>query len=51
MGFSRLVQAGRDPLGSVGLGGNGQFVRLSALQDMGDSPWSRCLTEDLDTSR
>lgn len=46
--FSRLVQAGRDVLGSVGLGGNGQFVRLSALQEMGASPWTKCLTEDLD---
>jgi cellulose synthase/poly-beta-1,6-N-acetylglucosamine synthase-like glycosyltransferase len=48
LGFSRLVQAGRDVLGSVGLGGNGQFVRLSALREMGDAPWTRCLTEDLD---
>lgn len=48
VGFSLFVQAGRDPLGSVGLGGNGQFVRLSALQTLGSAPWSKCLTEDLD---
>jgi cellulose synthase/poly-beta-1,6-N-acetylglucosamine synthase-like glycosyltransferase len=48
IGFSLFVQAGRDPTGSVGLGGNGQFSRLSALQELGKSPWSRCLTEDLD---
>lgn len=50
VGFSLFVQAGRDPFGSVGLGGNGQFVRLSALLSLGDAPWSRCLTEDLDLS-
>lgn len=50
VGFCRLVQAGRDPLGSVGLGGNGQFIRLSALQQLGDAPWSKCLTEDLDVT-
>ncbi|TLM72985.1 MAG: glycosyltransferase family 2 protein, partial [Actinobacteria bacterium] len=27
---------------------NGQFTRLSALQSVGDAPWSDCLTEDLD---
>jgi 1,2-diacylglycerol 3-beta-glucosyltransferase len=48
IGFSMFVQAGRDPLGSVGLGGNGQFVRLAALQTLGPEPWSKCLTEDLD---
>jgi cellulose synthase/poly-beta-1,6-N-acetylglucosamine synthase-like glycosyltransferase len=35
-------------LGSVGLGGNGQFARLSALETLGNDPWSDCLTEDLD---
>lgn len=50
IGFSLFVQAGRDPVGSVGLGGNGQFVRLSALRSLGEAPWSRCLTEDLDLS-
>lgn len=50
IGFSLFVQAGRDPFNSVGLGGNGQFVRLAALQTLGEAPWSRCLTEDLDLS-
>jgi 1,2-diacylglycerol 3-beta-glucosyltransferase len=48
LSFGRLVQAGRDPVGSVGLGGNGQFVRLTALQQQGRAPWTSCLTEDLD---
>ncbi|MGI8411710.1 MAG: glycosyltransferase family 2 protein [Solirubrobacteraceae bacterium] len=48
IGFSLFVQAGRDPSGSVGLGGNGQFTRLSALQELGSRPWTQCLTEDLD---
>ena len=48
-GFSQSIQRGRDRLGSVGLGGNGQFVRLSALCSLSlESPWSRSLTEDLD---
>jgi 1,2-diacylglycerol 3-beta-glucosyltransferase len=38
----------RDRLGSVGMGGNGQFVRLSALAKLGESPWSSCLVEDLE---
>ena len=33
-------QSLRDRLGSVGMGGNGQFVRLSALAKLGESPWS-----------
>ncbi len=48
VGFSMFMQMARDALGSVGLGGNGQFVRLTALQSLGSLPWSRCLTEDLD---
>lgn len=46
--FTEIFQRARQQLGSVGLGGNGQFVRLSALQALGDDPWSDCLTEDLD---
>jgi 1,2-diacylglycerol 3-beta-glucosyltransferase len=39
----------RNTLGTVGLGGNGQFVRLSALTQFGwYSPWSDCLVEDLE---
>jgi len=48
IGFSFLVQAARDRIGSVGLGGNGQFNRLSALRSLGRPPWTDCLTEDLD---
>jgi cellulose synthase/poly-beta-1,6-N-acetylglucosamine synthase-like glycosyltransferase len=48
-GFSRSIQRGRDRLGSVGLGGNGQFTRLSALSSLSlDRPWNTSLTEDLD---
>ncbi len=49
VGFSFMVQTARDRLGSVGLGGNGQFTRLAALAELGDAPWRRqALTEDLD---
>jgi 1,2-diacylglycerol 3-beta-glucosyltransferase len=41
-------QSLRDRLGSVGMGGNGQFVRLSELARLGGSPWSSCLVEDLE---
>jgi 1,2-diacylglycerol 3-beta-glucosyltransferase len=46
--FTEIFQRGRERLGSVGLGGNGQFTRLSALESLGDAPWTDCLTEDLD---
>lgn len=46
--YARIYQQGRNHLGSVGLGGNGQFTRLSALLSLGDEPWTECLTEDLD---
>lgn len=46
--FTEIFQRARQRIGSVGLGGNGQFVRLSALHSLGDAPWSHCLTEDLD---
>jgi hypothetical protein len=45
---TEVFQRGRRHLGSVGLGGNGQFMRLSALLSLGPSPWTRSLTEDLD---
>lgn len=48
VGFSAMVQEARDAWGAVGLGGNGQFTRLAALQSAGSKPWSDCLTEDLD---
>jgi 1,2-diacylglycerol 3-beta-glucosyltransferase len=50
VGFSSLAQLARDRLGSVGLGGNGQFTRLAALRSLGREPWRDCLTEDLDLS-
>lgn len=46
--YVRLVQQGRNHLGSTGLGGNGQFTRLSALISLGNAPWTKCPTEDLD---
>jgi 1,2-diacylglycerol 3-beta-glucosyltransferase len=46
--FTEIFQRARQRLGSVGLGGNGQFTRLSALADLGDAPWTDCLTEDLE---
>lgn len=46
--FTDIFQRGRERLGSVGLGGNGQFARLTALLSLGEAPWSACLTEDLD---
>src|SRR6266567_2351646 len=46
--YTEVFQRGRRHLGSVGLGGNGQFVRLSALRSLGHAPWTRSLTEDLD---
>ena len=49
VGFSFMVQTARDRLGSVGLGGNGQFTRFTALKSLGVEPWRRqALTEDLD---
>lgn len=41
-------QSLRDVLGSVDLGGNGQFVRLTELMRFGERPWSACLVEDLE---
>jgi 1,2-diacylglycerol 3-beta-glucosyltransferase len=38
----------RNAAGTVGLGGNGQFARLSSLMKLGDAPWSACLVEDLE---
>jgi len=46
--FTEIFQRARQRVGSVGLGGNGQFARLSALETLGDAPWTQCLTEDLD---
>jgi cellulose synthase/poly-beta-1,6-N-acetylglucosamine synthase-like glycosyltransferase len=46
--ISALSQFARSMSGTVSLGGNGQFTRLSAVQQLGSQPWSRSLTEDLD---
>ncbi len=46
--FTEVFQRGRHRYGVSGLGGNGQFVRLSALASLGPNPWSDTLTEDLD---
>lgn len=46
--YTRIFQRGRRHLGSVGLGGNGQFVRFTALNSLGVKPWTDSLAEDLD---
>ncbi len=46
--YTEIFQQARNFTTSTGLGGNGQFVRLSALLELGEQPWSACLTEDLD---
>jgi 1,2-diacylglycerol 3-beta-glucosyltransferase len=46
--FTEIFQQARRRIGTVGLGGNGQYVRLAALQSLGPEPWSDCLTEDLE---
>lgn len=46
--YTEVFQRGRRHLGSVGLGGNGQFVRLSALLSLKGQPWTDSLAEDLD---
>jgi 1,2-diacylglycerol 3-beta-glucosyltransferase len=47
-GSSAVAQLGRTKFGTVSLGGNGQFTRLSALLGLGRDPWQASLTEDLD---
>ena len=48
--YGRLFQAGRNRFGTAGMGGNGQFNRLSALDEIADDdgPWRDRLTEDQD---
>ena len=47
--YTELFQRCRSRAGFAGLGGNGQFTRLSALHSLGPEPWSpSTLTEDLD---
>ncbi|MBX3284539.1 MAG: glycosyltransferase family 2 protein [Actinobacteria bacterium] len=47
-GMTATSQIGRTRTGTVSLGGNGQFTRLTALTDLGRPPWTASLTEDLD---
>lgn len=54
--YGKMYQAARASLGTSGMGGNGQFNRLSALDDLADAtdgveatgPWRDRLTEDQD---
>jgi len=50
--YGLLFQAGRTPWGTAGMGGNGQFNRLAALDSIADAesggPWRSRLTEDQD---
>ena len=48
--FGLVYQAGRSAWGTANMGGNGQFNRLSALDDIADEtgPWRDRLTEDQD---
>jgi 1,2-diacylglycerol 3-beta-glucosyltransferase len=46
--ISAISQFARSMSGTVSLGGNGQFTRLTALTSLSGRPWSRSLTEDLD---
>jgi 1,2-diacylglycerol 3-beta-glucosyltransferase len=48
--FGSVYQAGRNGVGTAGMGGNGQFNRLTALDEIvdGDGPWRHRLTEDQD---
>jgi 1,2-diacylglycerol 3-beta-glucosyltransferase len=50
VGLSATFQLARVHCGTVSLGGNGQFTRLTALNAVGPEPWRRSLTEDLDLS-
>jgi 1,2-diacylglycerol 3-beta-glucosyltransferase len=46
--MAAIAQFGRRKTGTVSLGGNGQFTRFSAIDGIGEKPWSDSLTEDLD---
>jgi 1,2-diacylglycerol 3-beta-glucosyltransferase len=48
--YGRVYQAGRNAAGTAGMGGNGQFNRLAALDAIavGGGPWRDRLTEDQD---
>jgi cellulose synthase/poly-beta-1,6-N-acetylglucosamine synthase-like glycosyltransferase len=44
------IQNFREYTGTVAAAGNGQFSRLSAMETLGNLPWSDCLLEDFDFS-
>lgn len=48
--YGNLYQLGRNGWGTAGMGGNGQYNRLSALDDVADEtgPWRDSLAEDQD---
>lgn len=46
--YTDVFQSARDVWGVAGLGGNGQFVRLTAHLDLAPAPWTDGLTEDLE---
>ena len=46
--YTDVFQRARDVWGVAGLGGNGQFVRLTAHLDLMPAPWTDGLTEDLE---
>jgi 1,2-diacylglycerol 3-beta-glucosyltransferase len=48
--FINRMQNVREYTGTVAAAGNGQFNRLSAMETLGDEPWSQCLLEDFDFS-
>ena len=48
MSYFYVIQRARHHISSVAMGGNGQFIRLSAMRKLGDIPWTDCLTEDID---
>jgi cellulose synthase/poly-beta-1,6-N-acetylglucosamine synthase-like glycosyltransferase len=48
--FVNRIQNVREYMGTVAAAGNGQFNRLSAMEQLGEEPWSQCLLEDFDFS-
>jgi cellulose synthase/poly-beta-1,6-N-acetylglucosamine synthase-like glycosyltransferase len=46
--YTDVFQGARDVWGVAGLGGNGQFVRLTAHLALAPAPWTDGLTEDLE---
>lgn len=48
--YINQMQNVREYMGTVAAAGNGQFNRLSAMEELGEEPWSQCLLEDFDFS-